>query len=430
MNIMEDRKMANTLKELAGMPMKDTPYFDESRWVSPLNFAKEASFDKLPTKVSIHDVTLRDGEQTCGLVWREDDRVRIGEALNELGVDRIEVGMPIISEENRKAIKRLKQMNLKSEIVAFCRAIPKDLEAALEVGVDRIIVEHAVNPYLNTYVYHSSMDEVVDKVTNCIQFVRKNGVKVSFMGWDATRSSLEYVLETFHRIAVNAEPETMAFVDSFGVGTPPAIQFAFEELRKVIPEKIGLEFHVHNEFGMAMGSVIAAIIGGARTIHSSINGLGERTGNVATEQVAAALKILLNIDTGVDISKIWDVSKLVQDIAKLAPAYNNPVVGERLFWVESGVVVDALDKLNTAGIQAAMTPYLPQLVGRPGPEIKYGAFSGNASLKYYLKQKNIEATENQLEEVLERVHEEGRIRKAILEESLIARIVADVIGRA
>jgi 2-isopropylmalate synthase len=422
--------MAHTLEELAGMPMKGTPYFDDARWVSPLNFMDEALFKRLPARVSIHDVTLRDGEQTCGLVWREDDRVRIGEALNELGVDRIEVGMPIISEENRLAIKRLKKMHLKSEIVAFCRAIPKDLDAAIDVGVDRIIVEHAVNPYLNTYVYHSSREEVVEKVTNCINYARKNGVKVSFMGWDATRSSLDYVLDTFSQIARNANPETVAFVDSFGVGTPQAIQFAFEELRKVVPENIGLEFHVHNEFGMAMGSVMAAIAGGARIIHSSMNGLGERTGNVATEQVAAALKILLNIDTGVDISKLWGVSGLVRDIAKLLPAYNAPVVGDRLFWVESGVVVDALDKLNSAGINSAMTPYMPQLVGRPGPEIKYGAFSGNASLKYYLRQHGLSATEGQLEEILEKVHAEGRIRKVVLEEALIAQIVESVLGKA
>lgn len=422
--------MTGVLKELPGMPLKGTQYFDDMRWVSPLNFLDGASSGRLPEKVSIHDVTLRDGEQTCGLVWREDDRVRIGEALSDLGVDRIEVGMPIMSEENRKAIKRLKAMHLPSEIVAFCRAMPKDLDAALEVGVDRIIVEHAVNPYLNTYVYHRTMDEVVEKVTDCINYVKKNGVKVSFMGWDATRSSLDYVLETFGRIAANASPETIAFVDSFGVGTPHAIQFAFEELRKIIPGNIGLEFHVHNEFGLAMGSVIAAIVGGARTIHSSINGLGERTGNVATEQVTAALKILLNIDTGVDISRIWEVSRLVQDIAKISPAYNSPVVGERLFWVESGVVVDALDKLNDAGIQAAMTPYMPQLVGRSGPIIQYGAFSGNASMKYYLKQKGIEATEGQLEEMLDRVHAEGRIRKAVLDESLVAAIVENVVGKA
>ncbi len=161
-----------------------------------------------------------------------------------------------------------------------------------------------------------------------------------------------------------------------------------------------------------------------------MNGLGKETGNVATEQVAAALKILLNIDTGVDISKLWGVSGLVRDIAKLLPAYNAPVVGDRLFWVESGVVVDALDKLNSAGINSAMTPYMPQLVGRPGPEIKYGAFSGNASLKYYLRQHGLSATEGQLEEILEKVHAEGRIRKVVLEEALIAQIVESVLGKA
>lgn len=421
--------MKAKIKDLPGMPMNNTPYFDDSRWVSPLNFMDGAQFKRFPKRVSIHDVTLRDGEQTCGLVWREDDRVRIGEALSDLGVDRIEVGMPIISEENCRAIKRLKKMNLKSEVVAFCRAIQKDLDVAIDVGVDRIIVEHAVNPYLNACVYHSTMDEVVAKATHCIEYVRKNGVKASFMGWDVTRSSLDYVLNTFGQIAKNAAPDTMAFVDSFGVGAPQAIQFAFEELRKVVPEKIDLEFHVHNEFGLAMGSVMAAIAGGARIIHSSINGLGERTGNVATEQVAAALKILMNIDTGVNISKIWETSRLVRDIAKISPAYNNPVVGDRLFWVESGVVVDALDKLNDAGIQAAMTPYLPQLVGRPGPEIKYGAFSGNASIKYFLRQRGYKATEDQMSEILDRVHEEGRIRKVVLEETLIANIVESVLGK-
>jgi len=422
--------MANTLKELAGMPMKGSPYFDENRWVSPLNFLDGAMAKRLPKKVAIHDVTLRDGEQTCGLVWREDDRVRIGEALNELGVDRIEVGMPIISEEEGNAVRRLKKMKLNSELVAFCRAMPKDLDAALEVGVDRIIVEHAINPYLNEYVYHRTMEQVVDTVTDCIEYVKKNGTKVSFMGWDATRAPIDYTLEAFKRIAHNAHPETMAFVDSFGVGTPYAIQFAFEELRKVVPEETGLEFHVHNEFGMAMGSVIAAIVGGARTIHSSINGLGERTGNVATEQVAAALKILLNIDTGVDISKIGEVSRLVQDISHIAPADNSPVVGGRLFWVESGSVVDALDRLNSAGIQAAMTPYMPQLVGRPGPFVKIGAFSGKASIRYYVRLSGIDATEEQLEDILDRVHAEGRIRKAVLEDSVLESITASVMGKA
>ena len=130
-----------------------------------------------------------------------------------------------------------------------------------------------------------------------------------------------------------------------------------------------------------------------------------------------------------DISKIGEVSRLVQDIAHISPADNSPVVGERLFWVESGVVVDALERLNSAGIHAAMTPYMPQLVGRAGPLIKYGAFSGKASIKYYLRLKGMEATEEQLEDILDMVNAEGQIRKTVLEESVLDKIITSVMGK-
>lgn len=420
--------MKTTLQELPDMKMEGTLYFDDTKWVSPLNYLQESAYQKFPKRVKIHDVTLRDGEQTCGLVWREDERVRMGEALSELGVDRIEVGMPILSEENMRAIKRLMAMNLKAEIVAFDRALQKDIDASYEAGADRIIIEHAVNPYLNEYVYKSSADEVIARVVESIQYAKDKNMRVTFMGWDATRSNFDYVLKVFTAIAQQAQPESVVFVDSFGVATPFTIEFVFAELRKQIPEPIELEFHVHNEFGLAMGSVLAAIAGGATIIHSSMNGLGERTGNVATEQVAAALKILLNVDTGIDLTKIWSVSKLIQDIAKLSPGYNSPVIGDRLFWVESGIVVDALNKLNEKGIQAAMTPYMPQLIGRDGPDIKLGAFSGNASVKYFLKAKNITVSDEEFEDIVDRVRREGRIRKALLEESELFRIIHDVTG--
>jgi len=420
--------MARKLRELEGMKLKGTQYFTDKKWVSPQNFLPEAGYPSLPKSVQIHDVTLRDGEQTCGLVWGEDQRVRIAEALDELGVQRIEVGMPIVSDENMRAIKRLNKMNLRAEIVAFCRAMPKDIDAAIEAGADRIIIEHAVNPYLNEYVYRSSAEAVIEKVVKSIEYVKGQKIPVTFMGWDATRSSLDYVLHVFSEIARQAEPESVVFVDSFGVGTPAAIRYIFQELRKVIPEQSRLEFHVHNEFGLAVGSVLAAIEGGARVIHSSMNGLGERTGNVATEQVAAALELLLNIDSGVNLDKLWEVSKLIQDIAGFTPNYNSPVVGERLFWVESGIVVDALSKLKDAGIMPAMSPYLPELVGREEPEFKLGAFSGNASIKIYLQQKKIEVDKDQRDEILDRIRKESRIRKALLEDSTVMSIINDVIG--
>jgi len=418
----------NDLHELPEMKMKGTPYFSENKWVSPLNFMKEIPFNKFPERVKIHDVTLRDGEQTCGLVWREDERVYIAESLSDLGVDRIEVGMPVISDENMRAIKRLTSMNLKSEIVAFCRALRKDIDAAYDSGANRIIVEHAVNPYVNKFVYNSSAEEVISKVVENILYAKDKNMRVTFMGWDTTRSNLDYVLKVFSEIARKASPESVVFVDSFGVATPFSIKFVFEQLRKVISDSIELEFHVHNEFGLAMGSVLAAIVGGACTIHSSMNSLGERTGNVATEQVVVALKILLNINTGVDLTKLWRVSKLIQDISKTSPGYNSPVIGEKLFWVESGIVVAALRKLNAKGIQSAMTPYMPKLVGRDGPEVKLGAFSGKSSVKLFLEAKNISVRNEEFEKIVDKIQYEGRIRKAVLEESEILRIIYEVIG--
>jgi len=403
-------------------------FFDENRWVSPLNFLEECWYDKFTKEVQIHDVTLRDGEQTCGVVWREDERIRIAEALNELGVASIELGMPAVSDEIISAGKFLAKRNLKSEIVAFARATRKDLELSLKCEAARVIVEHAVNEVLNTHVYNVSKEELIDKVCDAIAYLKEKGVKATFMGWDATRTSLDYALEVFSKVAEQSKPYSIVFVDSFGVATPFTIYFIFKKLRSKIPSEIKLEFHVHNEFGLAMGSVLAAAAGGATVFHTSVNGLGERTGNVPTEVVVATFEILLNIRTGVDLSKIYYVSKLVQDISKISPGYNSPVVGEKLFWVESGIVVDAMRKLNKVGIRAAMTPYLPQIVGREGPIVKMGAFSGRASVEYFLEKHNISASPEDIDKITERLRWEGRIRRSVLEDREVLRIIKEILG--
>lgn len=414
------------MKELDSMPLKNTPYFDGSKWVCPLNFEPDIRGENSKDEVYIHDVTLRDGEQTCGLTWNEDQRVKIGEALNELGVKSIEVGMPIVSEENKRAIRRLVDMNLDSEIVPFARALKKDVDASLECGAKRIVIEHAVNPYDNEYVYGVSAQQVIDRLVTAIGYAKEKGMKPTFMGWDATRSTLDYVLHVFGEVARQAEPESVVFVDSFGVASPFAIEFIFSQLKKIIPDT-PLEFHVHNEFGLAMGSVFAAVRAGASGIHASMNGLGERTGNVATEEVAAGLKLLMGVDTGVKLEKLAYTSRLVEDISKIPVANNKPVVGKRLFWVESGIVVDAIDKLNEAGIEPAMTPYLPSLVGMGEIQVKLGAFSGQASVRYWLKKLKIDATDDQIEELTEMVRKEGRIRNSVLELDEFKKMVGDYL---
>lgn len=401
------------MKLLENMPMEGAPYFGEKKWVSPLNFMPEVKGEETSSKVYIHDVTLRDGEQTCGLNWTEDERVDIAVALNDLGVKSIEVGMPIISEDIGRAIKRLVKMNLTSELIPFCRARKDDIEFAAKTGVEKIIVEHAVNPYTNYYAYHADTEKLLDRVISNVSYAQSLGLKVTFMGWDVTRGTLDYAKKVYKTVVDAVHPEAVVFTDSFGVATPQAIYHSIKELKKVLGDT-PIEFHVHNEFGMAMGSVMAAAYAGISGIHSSINALGERTGIVATEEVAAALELLLNIDTNINLDRINDVTLMVEKITGIPIHYNKPVTGKRLFWMESGVVVQAKSRLEQAGIQAAMFPYMPELVGREPANVVIGGSSGKDSIMQYLDKMGLAYAEDDLQPLTDKVKELGRAKRDVV----------------
>jgi methanogen homocitrate synthase len=412
------------LRELPEMPMLGQPYFSDKKWVSPVNF--EVATPEMSKSIYIHDVTLRDGEQTCGLNWTEQERIGIALALNDLGVKRIEIGMPVVSEDIIRATKKLMEMDLRADIVTFARARKEDIDLSVECGVKHIVVEHAVNPYTCYYAYDVDTERLIKRLVDHIKYAKDCGLKTTFMGWDVTRASLDYVKKVYAAVVEQAEPEAVVYTDSFGVASPLAIYKAISELKKELG--VPVEFHVHNEFGMAMGSVLAAVYAGVDGIHSSINGLGERTGNVATEEVAAALEILLNVPTGVDISKIDKITKLVEGITGITIPPNKPVTGKRLFWLESGVVVHAKEKLERSGIPSAMTPYLPDLVGREPIQIVLGGSSGKASVQYYLDQLGVEVSEEQLDTLVERIKDKGREKRDVLTKEEFDAILKGVLA--
>ncbi|HHU13095.1 MAG TPA: homocitrate synthase [Clostridiaceae bacterium] len=370
------------LKEIENVKMNGMPYYSDDRWVSPLNFDPETRPETTSKQIYIHDVTLRDGEQTTGLNWTEDERIRIAVALDRLGVQRIEVGMPIVSPDIVKACQDLSQMGLKSELVAFCRARKDDIDYALESQVKHVIVEHAVNPYTNFYGYSVDDQKLLERVISTIDYATSKGLSVTFMGWDVTRAPLDYVLGIYRQVVEKVPVSSVVYTDSFGVATPNAISRVIREMKSSFDCPV--EFHLHNEFGMAMGAVTSAIFAGVDGIHSSINGLGERTGNVATEEVIAASELLLNVPTGTDRTYIDEITKLVSDITSIPIPTNKPVTGTKLFWLESGVVVQAKERMEQAGIGAAMSPYLPHLVGREDIKIVVGGSSGKDTMAYFL----------------------------------------------
>jgi len=416
------------MKVLENMPMEGAPWFSDVKWVSPMNFDPAIRPATTSKRVYIHDVTLRDGEQTCGLNWTEDERIRIAVALSEIGVQRIEVGMPAVSEDISRAITRLVAMGLPAEIVPFARCVKQDIDAAVDSGAKSIVVEHAVNPYTCQYAYNVDTEALISRIVESVNYAKSQGLRTTFMGWDVTRATFEYVFKVYRRVVEECHPEAVVFTDSFGVASPLAIFHAIKTLKEMLPA-VRLEFHVHNEFGMAMGSVIAAAYAGVDGIHSSINGLGERTGNVPTEEVVAALELLLNIDTGIDMKKIDSVTKLVEDISGIPIWTNKPVTGKKLFWVESGVVVDAKTKLENAGIRPAMSPYLPEVVGREGIKVVLGGSSGKASIKFYLDQKGLDYTEEDAAAILERVKAAGREKRRVLTDEEIDSIIGEVLGK-
>nr|WP_244969199.1 hypothetical protein [Tissierella praeacuta] len=376
--------------------------------------------------VYIHDVTLRDGEQTCGLNWTEQERVDIAVALDKLGVKSIEVGMPIISEDIVSAIRKLVDMNLDAEIIAFCRARKDDIDYAIKAGVSKIIVEHAVNPYTNYFAYKVETDELLERVIDSIEYAQSKGLKVTFMGWDVSRGTLDYAKKVYTEVVKRTNPEAVVFTDSFGVATPHAVFHVIRELKEALGNT-PVEFHVHNEFGMAMGAVMAAVYAGVDGIHASINGLGERTGNVATEEVAAALEILLNVDTGINLEEIDSITKMVEEITNIPIHNNKPVTGKRLFWLESGVPVQAKTRLEEGGIAAAMTPYLAEIVGRENTKIVLGGSSGKENIQIYLEGLNLPYKDEDIDKLVEKVKLEGRKHRRVLTEEEFLDIYNDIV---
>ena len=408
--------------------LKGKPYFNsDGWWVSPFNFVDEVRDDLESKRVTIHDVTLRDGEQTFGVAFSPDDRVRIAEALDEMKVPRIEVGMPPASPDIMKGIKRVVEHNLEAEVIAFIRTMKDDIEMSIDCGVKTVILEHITNPYACEQAYGLEKGEVIDRIVSSVIYAKEKGLRTIFMGWDLTRGDdLDFIKDVYTSIVRDSQPDGVVVVDTLGVAVPRAVRFIFRKLSEWIPG-VTLEFHTHNEFGLANACILEAVAEGASVIHTAMNGLGERTGNAATEEVVAVLEFLVGIETGLRLDHLMDVSVLVENISGRKVPSNKPVVGRGLFDVETGIGVDLHRKLKKAGFNITLQPFLPHLVGQEPPELVLGKNSGKATIEYFLDKLDFEANDEQMKEILDRVKREGRLQRALLTESQFTRICKEVM---
>ncbi len=401
----------------------DEKYFRENEWwVSPYDFIPEVrSTFQLPARVSIHDATLRDGEQTPGVVMSVREKIAIAEKLDEIGVDRIEAGMPAVSEQDFQAIKEISKLGLKSKIYTFARAINADIDKALECGCHGVIIEVPIGYPKLKYQFKWTWEDVVRKSVPVINYAKSRGMHVVYFPYDTTRAREEDLTNVLTRIMQDAPPDSIGVVDTMGCILPEAMKYMVRMFKK-LTNNLPVEVHTHNDFGMAVATELAGVEAGAEVVHSCANGLGERTGNAALEELIVALHVLYGYDTQYDLGKLPELGELVSRISRFPIAANKPILGDRNFTRESGIGVDLVVKEPLA-----MFGTHPSLTGRRG-EIVLGKKSGKLSITYNLEQLGItDADDEAVGEMLKRVKDKGIEKRGLLTQEEFRDIVDSVL---
>jgi isopropylmalate/homocitrate/citramalate synthase len=402
--------------------MRDKYYRESEWWVSPYNFVPEVrgTFE-LPAKVSVHDATLRDGEQTPGVVFSVADKLAIAEKLDEVGVDRIEAGMPAVSEQDFQAIKEISKMGLKARIYTFARAINTDIDKALECGCHGVIVEVPIGYPKLKYQFKWTWEDVLRKSVGVINYAKSRGLHVVYFPYDTTRAREEDLRNLLSRIVLDSNPDSVGVVDTMGCALPEAIKYMVRLVKSLT--KLPVEVHTHNDFGMAVATELAGVEAGAECVHSCANGLGERTGNAALEELIVALHVLYGYDTHYKLNKLPELGELVSRISRFETAVNKPILGDRNFTRESGIGVDLVVKEPLA-----MFGTHPALTGRRG-EVVLGKKSGKASITYSLEQMGITGTDDEaVSEMLRLVKDKGIEKRGLLSPDEFKDIVESVLA--
>jgi methanogen homocitrate synthase len=394
----------------------------EEWWVSYLNFADEVTRELRPPKqLLFHDVTLRDGEQTPGVVFRKEEKIEIAQKLSEVGVQRIEAGFPVVSGEDADAVKAIARLGLESQIFAMARLLRKDVDLALDCDVSGVICEGSTSDIHLKYRFDWPREELVRRAVDAVSYAKEHGLYTSFMGVDVTRTDLRFFIELIQVLVAEAKLDSVTITDSYCALHPIAFAYFVRQVREHV--SVPVELHCHNELGLAVANTLVGVGEGAEVVHVTVNGLGEKTGNAAFEEVAVGARLLYGVDTGLRYEKFYELSKLVETRSRFRLALNKPVVGDYAFARESGLVVWSLLKYPLS-VQA----YNPELVGNR-TKILLGKGSGRTSVEFKLKQLNIEVPDDATKtKIVERVKRRGIAKKGTLTDTEFREIVAHVVA--
>ncbi len=370
-------------------------------------------------ELKIVDTTLRDGEQTAGVVFANSEKIMIAEMLSDLGVNQLEVGIPTMGGDEKEAIKQIVKRNLDSSIMAWNRAVVSDVQQSIDCGVDAVAISISVSDIHIQNKLRTSREWVLEQMVKTTEYAKKNGLYVSVNGEDASRADDDFLIE-FIECAKEAGADRFRFCDTVGVMDPFTIRKKIEKIYKAT--NFDIEMHTHNDFGMATANAIGGVLGGANYVGVTVNGLGERAGNAALEEVLMSLIHVLKYESKIDTRKFVELSEYVSRASgREMPAWK-AIVGSNMFRHESGIHADGALK-NPKNYEA----FDPAEVGLER-QIVIGKHSGKAAVVNKFKEFDIDISDEDANLVLEEIRRTSVRLKRSLFDKEIASIYKDILA--
>lgn len=382
-------------------------------WTGELN---QRALEPQPrVTVGLYDTTLRDGEQTVGVVLSPEDKLEIARALDEAGVDRIEAGFPRVSDEDWRAIELILAANLDAEIWGFSRAVRSDVEALVELGLRASVIESPVSD-AKLAALGVSRGTMLDRIRGAVSFAAEQGIRVAYFGVDSSRAEVEFLREAYEA-AVDAGAAEVVVVDTLGIATPEAAAFLVGEVTDRLGPEVPVHWHGHDDFGLATAAAVAAVQAGATWVQGTVNGMGERAGNADLVEVALALEALYGIPTRLRHERARALSRLVQSLSETPLPPWKPVTGENLFTRESGAVAAQFHD------PPAIEPYASELVGAERG-IVLGKKSGLDSIRIKIADLGLNVPEELVPALLDAVKKLGVKKGGLVTDAEFRRLVA------
>jgi isopropylmalate/homocitrate/citramalate synthase len=380
-------------------------------WTGDLN--RQALEPQPHVTVGLYDTTLRDGEQTVGVVLAPEDKVAIAKALDEAGIDRIEAGFPRVSDDDAEAIRLIMQEDLQAEVWGFARAVPADVEALAALGVRAAVVESPISDG-KLAALGVSRATMLERIRTAVRAATEAGVRVAYFGVDGTRADLGFYRQAYEA-AVDAGAAEAVVVDTLGVATPEAAAYLVGRTVDWLGDTTPVHWHGHDDFGLATAAAVAAVQAGATWIQGTVNGMGERGGNANLLEAALALEALYGIPTRLELGRARALGREIAERAGTPLEPWKPVTGENLFTRESGAVAAQFHD------PPAIEPYASELIGATRG-IVLGKKSGLDSIRIKAEQLGIEVPEERRAEVLAKVKALGVKKGGLVTDTEFKRI--------